>query len=172
MASSQTTCRAGPDVAYRPLNSPSLGDDSDFDDRRKWKVTLSLTEIFRLVVAGLAFSDIIVWLALSLISIRYSCVIIAFLELFLVVGWNLCLVSPPSRVARALPRILCQIGDWTCAINGKDKDDRLPRKPLTKPQKQRKLVLKALVDMALGVSIIVIMGESSQQHHQLLSRSF
>jgi hypothetical protein len=164
MASPKTTSRAGPGLAYRPSNPPGLGYDSDGDDdRRRLRGRLNFTAIFRLAVAGLAFSDIIVWISLSLISIQYSFVIIVFVELFVVIGWNLSLVIPPSFITRVLPEFLCRIGGWTCALIGEDGHERLLRKFKTKPQKQRKLVLRAVGDVMLGLSIMLIMGELGQE---------
>ncbi len=154
---------ASPSMAYQPLNQPGAGLNDDGEDgERRWKASLDLISIFRLLVAGLAFADIIVWIASGLAGIPTPLNVV-FAELFLVVAWNLFLVFPRCGVARVLPVIVCQIGEWTCVLNGDDRPDGRLRKPRTKTQKRTMLVLTAAVDLALGLTIIIIMGKWPSQ---------
>ena len=146
---------ASPSIAYRPLDQSGLGpDNDDEDDGRRWKFSIRLIALWRLLMAGLAFADIIVWASLGLLDPFIA----AFVLLFVVIAWSLLLVLPWSRFTRAVPTILCQIGDWTCLLNGEDRPGGPFRKPMSPGQKRMKLALIAVVDLALGLTIIIITG--------------
>src|SRR5689334_23237599 len=118
MAESMTTSAISPGIspgmAYRPLNSPSLY-GSDSDDERRWTLSFNLATAFRLLAIVAALADIITWSAMGPV---HSSVLVVFVELFLVLGWNFVLVLPQSRVTRVLPAVVCQIGDCDCIFNG------------------------------------------------------
>ncbi len=146
---------ANPSIAYRPLNQSGIGPDNDEEDYdRKWKFSIRLIALWRLFVTGLAFADIMVWAALGLLHDFIA----PFVLLFLVITWSLLLAIPWSRFARALPTILCQIGDWTCLLNGEDRPGGPFRKPGSPAQKRMKLALIAAVDLALGLTTIISTG--------------
>ncbi|KAK4157067.1 hypothetical protein C8A00DRAFT_40550 [Chaetomidium leptoderma] len=135
MATSSMGAGTNPGMAYQPLNS----------------------SVFRLLTAALAFAGIIIWIVLGLISIQFSPIVLVFVEMFLVVGWNIAHVLPRRRFTQGFPTVLCQVGDCACVFND---DDGLPKKPVTKAQKRMKIVGTAMVDLALGLTIVVIMGDA------------
>ncbi len=147
---------ANPSIAYRPLNQSGIGLDNDEeDDDRRWKFSIRLIALWRLFVTVIAFADIIVWAALGLLPNFTT----AFVLLFLVIVWSLLLAFPWSRFARVLPTMLCQIGDWTCLLAGKDRPGGPFRKPQSPAHKRMKLAFIAVVDLALGLTIIISTGE-------------
>jgi hypothetical protein len=148
-------------MVYQPLGSAGLGYGSDDEDNeRKCSLRTDLITMIRIPVTLLAFADIVTWMCLGLPN---SFVVIVFFLLFLVVGWNSTLVLPRSRFTRALPTVFCQVGNWVCGFNEDDDPDGRPRKPNSKKQKRRRLILIALVDLALGLIVTILMGEFTKK---------
>lgn len=153
--------KPSPAMVYQPLGSAGLGYGSDDEDNeRRWLVRADLITILRVPATLLAFADIVAWICLN---IPNGLVVVAFVALFLVVGWNIALVLPRSRFTRVLPTVLCQVGDWVCGVNGDDDSNDRPRKPISKRQKRTKLILIALVDLALGLVITIFIGQSIEK---------
>lgn len=149
----------GPAMVYQPLGSAALGHGSDDEDNeRRWMVKSDLITVLRILVTLLAFADIVTWLSLGLAS---GTLVVAFIALFLVVGWNLTLVLPRSSFTRSLPAVVCQIGDCVCGFGGDHNQDDRPRKPKSRKQRRAKLIFIALVDLALGLIIVIFMCEST-----------
>ncbi|EAQ85031.1 predicted protein [Chaetomium globosum CBS 148.51] len=145
----------GPAMVYQPLGSAALGHGSDDEDNeRRWMVKSDLITVLRILVTLLAFADIVTWLSLGLAS---GTLVVAFIALFLVVGWNLTLVLPRSSFTRSLPAVVCQIGDCVCGFGGDHNQDDRPRKPKSRKQRRAKLIFIALVDLALGLIIVIFM---------------
>ncbi|KAK4042341.1 hypothetical protein C8A01DRAFT_14012 [Parachaetomium inaequale] len=159
MAGSVTTSAISPGIspgmAYRPLNFPSLY-GSDTDDERRWTLSFNLATVFRVLVTVAALADIITWSRMGPI---HSTVLVVFVELFIVLGWNVVLLLPQSRVTRVLPAVVCQIGDCDCVFNSDDDEEGWPRKPKNKQQKRWKLLFTALVDLVLGLTTTIIMSD-------------
>ncbi|KAH6616916.1 hypothetical protein F5144DRAFT_606440 [Chaetomium tenue] len=146
----------GPSMVYQPLGSAALGYGSDDEDsERRWLVKTDLITVLRILVALLAFADVVTWLSLGLTG---GSLVVAFIALFLIVGWNLALVLPRSPFTRSLPAVVCQVGDCVCGFGGDNDEDGGLRKPKSRKQKRAKLILIALVDLALGLIIIIFMS--------------
>jgi hypothetical protein len=153
--------KASPAMVYQPPASPDLGYGiDDEDNERRWSVRAGLITMLRIPVTVLAFSDIIAWICLDLPT---GPVVGVFVMLFLVVAWNLALVLPRSRFTRALPAVVCQVGDCVWRLNGDGGRDGRPRKPISRKQKRARLILIALVDLALGLLITILLG--ARWHH-------
>lgn len=151
------TAPVHPSMAYQPLNSPDLGYRIDGEENdRGWKVSFHFATAFRLVVALLALVDIIIWCIVGISGFRS--VTLVFIELFLVLAWNLVLLLPQSRFVRGLPTVVCQVGDCAYVLNENGLEEGRARKPQSRRQKRQKFVLTAIVDLAFGLSIVIIMA--------------
>jgi hypothetical protein len=167
MAAPLTGTGIHPGMVYRPATPPGIGRDGDDEDHR-WKLSTRLTTLFRLVILILAFADTIAWIAKGgLRNHRDSgngSVIILIITMILVVIWNVALVVPhvfSGECLKILPTIACEIGDCVCAIHRHDGQNQSFKKPKSKGEIRKKLVLEALVDVALSIPILVIACKSS-----------
>ncbi len=156
-----------PGMVYRPATPPGIGRDGDDDDHR-WKLSARFTTLLRLVITILAFADIVAWLAKGGLGHHRDSgngsVVILIITMFLVVIWNFVLVVPRvtgGEFLRILPTIACEIGKCVCAINRHDSENQSFKKPKSKDEIRKKLVLEALVDVALSIPILVIACKSS-----------
>lgn len=145
-------------MAYHPLNSPGLrySNDGEYDNRR-WHVSLNLTSFFRILAALTTFVTIIIWIELGVINPRYSPLYLVFIELFLVVTWNFALLVP-----RLLPTLGCPAGATYWILHDADNRDGLLNKPGVRLQRRKKCLLTAAVDLFLGLTITLIIGELSR----------
>lgn len=155
-----------PAMAYQPLHSPGYGHGSDGEnDGRRRKVTFSLTTMVRILVTLTAFVNIIVWIKLGVINPRYSPLYLVFMGLFLVIIWNLAVLVP-----RSLPTLGCQIGSTYWVLNDGDHRDWPLNKPRVRLARWKRCLLTAAVDVFFGLTIILIMSESSWQNRMIFCR--
>ncbi|KAL2127381.1 hypothetical protein VTI74DRAFT_10830 [Chaetomium olivicolor] len=160
---SPTGVAPSPGMTYQPLSPPALSYriDDDNDDRR-WRVSIRITNVVRLVLIPLAFVNIVVWGVKGVINPVYSDLYVAYIFMFLVLFWNLFLIVRSIRCTgwlRHLPVIVCKIGDCSCVLNGDEEDHDVPRKPSrfdSKRWKRIKLLLTTVIDLGFGATIIGI----------------
>jgi hypothetical protein len=146
-------------MAYQPSKSPGLGNlCSGENSCRKWRVSFNLAASFRIVVALTAFVNIIIWIRLGVINPKYSPMYLVFIELFLAVIWNAALLAP-----HRIPYAGCQIGSTYWVLNDADGRDWPLSRPGVRVHRWKKCLVTAAVDLFFGLTITLIVGESSRQ---------
>ncbi|KAK3692333.1 hypothetical protein B0T22DRAFT_10594 [Podospora appendiculata] len=147
-----------PEMVYRPV-TPSMASyihdgEGDGDDGRH-SFRLRLSNAVRLFIMALTFATFIVSCVLN--KFGHALNVLVFLELFVVFFWNLTYLVPGRSNKKSywtLPRVVFQFGPCSCVFGGNDDDDEdgdnvRPRKPTT-------IELFFLVDLALGITLIVL----------------
>lgn len=162
-------------MVYRPLTPPEDPNRLNRlianyeDDKRRWKLEISVLSAWRFLILGTTLACIILWLIKGVIGFNHGEFVLLVIWLFAVVFWNLFCICPSISKRRkghgggaripGFPTIVCQVGPAGCVINGDDDDDddgsdeeggRGPKKP------KKKIPVAWIVDIVFGVIILIV----------------